>query len=85
MLNPKDYVLRHGTKLNALALPGSLMLQVGKNGVREIMVVLQNGEMAAVPWALVTWHSGNPPEMYNLAHVEWVRFDEDHSEHQASS
>lgn len=48
-----------GQKLIAIGYDNcEVWYEVGKNDVTDITVVMENGQMAGVPWALVTFKSG---------------------------
>ena len=50
---------------------GEMFLEVGTRCCADIEVVMENGQMAGVPWALITNTDGSQCK-YNLALVEGV-------------
>ena len=62
----------HGQKISELYLPDEGFYFVDKNGVKDITVVMENGQMARVHWFLVTFNDGRQSRKFNGALVEGV-------------
>lgn len=68
-----------GQKLETLIFNDESLIVAGQGGMIDIIVVMENGQMAGVPWAKCTGDRGDIWK-YNLAHVQGVRYragDED--------
>ena len=65
----------NGQKLRSIFWEEESTIKVGQGGCVDIRVVFENGQMAGVPWALVTF-TGLPLYKYNLAKVDGVSYPE---------
>jgi hypothetical protein len=59
--------------LKRLIFPNDELITVGTNGVTDIYITMENGQMAPVPWAIVLYKDGKI-QKWNLAQVEGVNF-----------
>jgi len=68
-MKPTDYAFYEGQELQSIWYEDRA-ITVGKNGIVSITVVMENGQMAAVPWAYALYED-KPSEgiyiKYNLA------------------
>lgn len=62
---------KDGQKIKSLYLPDGHFFTSGVSGIEEIVVVMQNGQMAGVPWFLVKNDNGQE-SMWNGALAEGV-------------
>ena len=70
-------IFEQGQLLQAIYFNDDSVLEVGREHagmptVTEIMVVMENGQMAGVPWFLVTLSDGSQTK-WNAAHVDGVK------------
>jgi hypothetical protein len=73
-------VFKTGQKLSMVCGPMSvngdqIFESVGKT-CSDIEVIMENGQMAVVPWALVNYKSNRPSRKINLALMEFVDYQE---------
>ena len=68
-----DIILDKGRMLDFVSGPLGIFYGVGRSGVVRIVVRMENGQGAAVPWALVIFDDDRTT-MVNLAHVYEVGF-----------
>jgi hypothetical protein len=61
-----------GQQLLGILCPDGSKIRVGKDECESITVIMESGQMAGVPWAMVV-RSGNRVYKYNLALAEGVR------------
>ena len=59
---------KNGQQLSDIVFPNEDSFRVGRNGCIGIWIMHENGQMAAVPWAVVDFEGGRI-EKVNLAHV----------------
>jgi hypothetical protein len=64
-----------GDELQVIWAPGGEAARVGRNGVEKITVVMEDGQMARVPWFAV-WKNGKIAMKHNGALVESVEMKE---------
>lgn len=64
-----------GDEVQALYWRGDERVVVGCNGVEKITVVMENGQMAGVPWFAV-WKNGKIAMKHNGVFVESVEMKE---------
>lgn len=71
--------LSEGIMLGAIYGAGENPIQYrqGHNNVFQIVIVMQHGQIAGVPWARVEFDDGHPDVLVNLAHVESVELEEE--------
>ena len=62
---------KEGQEVKSLWWPNEGNLTVGQNSVEKITVVMENGQMAGVPWFAV-WKDGKVASKYNGALLEGV-------------
>ena len=60
-----------GAKVKAITFPDDSTFRVGQNGVEKILVNLQYGQMAGVPWFSV-FRNGKEESQHNAAHISSV-------------
>lgn len=60
-----------GQELKAIYWPDGGEAEVGKHGVEKIVVVMECGQMAGVPWFAV-WRNGEINQKFNAAHTDGV-------------
>ncbi len=60
---------KDGQKVKSIFFSGEGVIATGKLGCKQITVVMENGQMAAVPWFLVEYDN-RPPTKFNGALVE---------------
>ena len=58
MVDLHDVEFKSGQKLLYVELPEADLYSLGKSGIVDIRVIMENGQMAGVPWALVEFHNG---------------------------
>lgn len=58
-------------EVKAIFWPGDGIIKCGEHGVEKITVIMENGQMAGVPWFAV-WKEGKILAKYNGAHLEGV-------------
>lgn len=62
---------KNGDKLKQIFWEGQSRILVGENGCESITVIMENGQMAGVPWVIVKI-TGREITKYNLALCEGV-------------
>ena len=67
----KDNRFYEGQELKSIWWSHGGMVTVGKCTCKSIHVVMENGEMSGVPWALVVYDDGKQ-QKYNLKMCEGV-------------
>ena len=65
--------LKNGDKLKQIFWEGDARVLVGEGGCESITVVMENGQMAGVPWAEAHFKEAELTR-YNLALCEGVMF-----------
>ena len=66
-----DNRFQEGQSIESIFFSDEGVIATGKYGCQSITVVMENGQMAGVPWFLVTYDD-KPPQKYNAALVEGV-------------
>ncbi len=62
-----------GQKLNAIYFDEQCRMIVGEHGCKSITVVMENGQMAGVPWAETD--KNGEIQRWNLANVHGIKLD----------
>ena len=75
MQNLDKLRFEEGDEVQALYWRGDKQVVVGCNGVEKIAIVMEDGEMAGVPW-FVVWKNGKIAAKHNGALVESVEMKE---------
>jgi len=68
----EDNIFKAGQEIGAIYLLNNLSITLGKNGVEKITVIMENGQMAKVPWFAV-WRNGVIDDKHNASYVERVK------------
>ena len=66
-----DQRFQEGQEVKGIYWPGETSVTVGNNNVEKITVVMEYGQMAAVPWFAV-WKEGTVVSKWNGAMLEGV-------------
>jgi len=70
-------------KLFAISYPNGNMFSIGKDNIVDMTVIMENGQMATVPWAVISYEYGKIGKV-NLSFVIAVELLEINKENESA-